>query len=76
MKVRAQIGKVLNHVKAEATEEKVGALVYVGGAFAYATKKPDPFPTVFGYHEIFHACTILAAVLHGGMIFTLIHAGS
>ena len=51
-----------------------GAVVYVGGAFAYATKKPDPFPTVFGYHEIFHACTIIAAVLHGGMIFTMIHS--
>ena len=52
-----------------------GAVVYVGGAFAYATKKPDPVPTVFGYHEIFHACTIIAAVLHGAMIFTLIHSG-
>ncbi len=53
-----------------------GAVVYVLGAFAYATKKPDPFPTVFGYHEIFHACTIIAAVLHGGMIFTMIHAST
>lgn len=53
-----------------------GAVVYVLGAFAYATKKPDPFPTIFGYHEIFHACTIIAAVLHGGMIFTMIHAST
>ena len=30
------------------------------GAVVYARKSPDPSPTWFGYHEIFHACTILA----------------
>ena len=28
----------------------------------YATQRPDPVPAVFGYHEVFHALTILAAV--------------
>ena len=23
-----------------------------------------PVPTTFGYHEVFHACTLLAALLH------------
>lgn len=38
----------------------VGGLLYTIGAVVYARKSPDPSPTWFGYHEIFHACTILA----------------
>jgi hemolysin III len=41
-----------------------GGAAYTLGAVAYAAKRPDPFPRVFGYHEIFHALTIVAAVLH------------
>lgn len=37
-----------------------GGLLYSGGAIVYARKSPDPSPRWFGYHEIFHACTILA----------------
>ena len=41
-----------------------GGLVYTGGAVVYALKRPNPFPTWFGFHEIFHACTIVAAISH------------
>ena len=41
-----------------------GGLAYTAGAIVYARRKPDPIPTVFGYHEIFHACTVIGAVLH------------
>jgi hemolysin III len=41
-----------------------GGLAYTAGAIVYARKKPDPYPRVFGYHEIFHACTVVGAVLH------------
>jgi hemolysin III len=41
-----------------------GGLAYTAGAVVYATRHPDPFPRVFGYHEVFHALVILAAVLH------------
>ena len=37
-----------------------GGLLYTVGAVVYARKSPDPSPRWFGYHEIFHACTILA----------------
>ncbi len=37
-------------------------VTYSLGALVYATKRPDPFPKVFGYHEIFHALVILASV--------------
>src|SRR4051812_42013901 len=38
-----------------------GGLMYSVGAVIYALRKPDPFPTVFGYHELFHALTVVAA---------------
>ena len=41
-----------------------GGLAYSAGAVVYALKKPDPVPGVFGYHEVFHACTLVGAVLH------------
>jgi hemolysin III len=37
-----------------------GGLVYSLGAVVYARRRPDPRPTVFGYHELFHALTIVA----------------
>lgn len=40
----------------------VGGLAYTAGALVYAGRRPDPFPAVFGYHEVFHALTIVAVV--------------
>ncbi len=40
-----------------------GALYTVGGV-VYATHWPNPSPRTFGFHEVFHLCTILAAVCH------------
>ena len=40
-----------------------GGLLYTAGAVVYALRRPDPVPTVFGYHEIFHVLVIAAAVL-------------
>jgi hemolysin III len=36
-------------------------IAYTAGAVVYAAKKPDPWPRVFGFHEIFHACTMVGA---------------
>ncbi len=47
----------------------VGGVLYSGGAVVYALRRPDPFPAVFGYHEIFHACTVLAYVCHAVSIY-------
>lgn len=41
-----------------------GGLAYTVGAVIYARKRPDPWPLVFGYHEVFHALTIVGAGLH------------
>ncbi|MET0297619.1 MAG: hemolysin III family protein [Microbacterium sp.] len=42
----------------------VGGLLYTGGAIVYALKKPNPWPGHFGFHEIFHLCTVLAFLCH------------
>ena len=42
----------------------LGGVVYTLGAVVYALKRPDPLPGVFGFHEVFHLCTIVAAVSH------------
>jgi hemolysin III len=45
-----------------------GGLLYTAGAVVYATQRPDPNPAIFGYHEVFHAFVIAAAVLHFSVI--------
>ncbi|MDQ0644877.1 PAQR family membrane homeostasis protein TrhA [Microbacterium murale] len=42
----------------------VGGVLYTGGAVVYAMKKPNPWPGHFGFHEIFHLCTVLAFLCH------------
>jgi hemolysin III len=39
----------------------VGGAFYTAGAIIYALRRPDPRPATFGYHEIFHLCTLAAA---------------
>lgn len=46
----------------------VGGLFYTVGAVVYALRRPDPVPTVFGYHEVFHALVIAAAALQYAVI--------
>lgn len=41
-----------------------GGICYTIGAIIYARRSPDPSPSVFGYHEIFHAFVIMAAICH------------
>jgi len=41
-----------------------GGALYSLGAFCYATRRPNTWPTTFGYHEYFHACVSLAALCH------------
>lgn len=42
----------------------VGGLFYTVGAIFYAIRWPNHWPHVFGYHEFFHSCTVLAAIAH------------
>jgi hemolysin III len=54
----------------------VGGLLYTAGALVYAFQRPNPAPTVFGYHEVFHALVILAAALQYAVIAFYVIPGS
>jgi hemolysin III len=41
---------------------------YTAGALVYARKRPNPWPRVFGFHEVFHACTLVGAALFAYVI--------
>ena len=41
-----------------------GGVAYSIGAVFYALKRPNPFPGVFGYHELFHALVVVAVAMH------------
>ncbi len=41
-----------------------GGLLYTLGAIVYISKRPDPVPHVFGFHEVFHLFVVGAAVCH------------
>jgi hemolysin III len=45
-----------------------GGIAYSVGAAIYATRRPDPVPAVFGYHELFHVLVIAAVALQYGAI--------
>lgn len=49
-----------------------GGVCYSVGALIYALRRPDPFPRIFGYHEVFHALVIVASALHFMAIAPLI----
>lgn len=41
-----------------------GGVAYTFGALVYAVKRPDPWPKVFGFHEVFHMFTVIGAGCH------------
>jgi hemolysin III len=53
-----------------------GGVAYTTGAIAYALKRPDLRPGVFGYHELFHALTLVGAGLHFAVVLRLVRAAS
>jgi hemolysin III len=42
----------------------VGGLLYTLGGVVYGLRRPDPIPTWFGFHEVFHTLTIVAFAAH------------
>ncbi len=49
-----------------------GGLLYTAGAIVFATRRPDPSPSTFGYHEIWHAFMVAAACCHYAMILLIL----
>jgi hemolysin III len=54
----------------------VGGLAYTAGAIIYARRRPNPLPAVFGYHELFHALTLVGvACQYVAIAFFVIRSG-
>jgi hemolysin III len=51
-----------------------GGVFYTLGAVSYALRRPNPWPGVFGHHEVFHACTLVAAACHHIAIYLALFA--
>jgi hemolysin III len=51
-----------------------GGVVYTLGGIVYALKRPNPSPDVFGFHEVFHLCTLVAATCHYVAIWIAVFA--
>jgi hemolysin III len=52
-----------------------GGILYSLGAVVYATRRPDPVPATFGYHEVFHGLVVVAAAAHyGAVVLTILPA--
>ncbi len=61
----------------DATEYRLlvaGGLLYTGGAVLFGTHRPNPFPGVFGYHEVWHVLVAAASACHYGMIVSVVRA--
>jgi len=52
----------------------LGGVLYSVGAIIYAARRPDPRPAVFGYHEIFHAFVVAAAICHFAVVIGVARA--
>ena len=53
----------------------VGGALYTAGGVMYALRRPDPWPRTFGYHEFFHAATVLAAICHHVAVWLIVFSG-
>lgn len=51
-----------------------GGVAYSVGAVFYALRRPNPWPKVFGHHEFFHACTLVAAICHHVALYFAVFA--
>lgn len=47
----------------------LGGVLYTMGAVIYARKRPDPFPAIFGFHEVFHLFVIAGSVAFASCIW-------
>ena len=52
-----------------------GGILYTAGAIVFASRRPDPRPATFGYHEVWHSLQVAAAACHYVMILLVIRAG-
>jgi hemolysin III len=52
----------------------IGGVLYTIGAIVFATRRPDPSPTVFGFHEVWHAMVVGGSLCHYAAVFLVLLA--
>jgi hemolysin III len=52
----------------------VGGLLYTIGAIVFSTRRPNPSPRVFGYHEVWHSFVVGGSACHYAVILLLARA--
>ena len=50
----------------------VGGILYTVGSIVLATRRPNPSPSVFGYHEVWHSMVLIASALHYVLIWRIV----
>ena len=50
-----------------------GGVLYTLGAIGLATRRPNPSPRLFGYHEVWHVMTVAGASCHFALVAHLVH---
>lgn len=53
-----------------------GGALYTAGAVVYGLRRPNPWPQTFGFHEVFHAATVLAAICHYVAVWLTMYAAA
>jgi hemolysin III len=49
-----------------------GGVLYTAGFPVLLLRRPDPWPSTFGYHEVWHGCTVLAAACHFAVVASVV----
>jgi len=49
-----------------------GGIIYTAGAAVLAARRPDPWPEVFGYHEVWHTMVLVASAMHYVLIWRVV----
>ncbi|MEM7326900.1 MAG: hemolysin III family protein [Actinomycetota bacterium] len=63
---------ILRHLTTgEFTLLVIGGVLYTVGAILFALRRPQLLPSTFGYHEVWHGFTVLAAFAHFGMVWSV-----
>jgi hemolysin III len=50
----------------------MGGLIYTGGAIVLLRRRPNPSPTKFGYHEVWHSMVVAASACHYAAVYLLL----
>ena len=67
--------QLLRHMSAsELALIAIGGVLFTVGAIFLATHWPDPFPRVFGYHEVWHVLVVAAVICHFVAIASVVHS--